>query len=410
MKKEKLLLFVLACIQFTHIVDFMIIMPLGDTLMKAFSIKPNQFSYIVSSYTFSAGIVGLISAFFIDRFDRKSMLSYCYLGFLIGTFACAIAPTYYFLLAARIFTGAFGGVLGALVLSIIGDVIPLERRSSAMGVVMAAFSAAAVFGVPTGYFIASKFTWHAPFLFLAALGVVIFFLIYYLIPPLKSHLNKTGIPTNPFTNIANIFRDANQVKALLFMMLLMFGQFTVIPFIAPYMERNVGFDKNQITYIYLVGGFFTIFTSQIIGKLADKYGRFKVFASFALIALIPLFSITNMGETHIALALVATTLFFIVIGGRMIPATTMITAVVAPQNRGSFMSLNSSVQQISSGIAAFVAGIIVTEISSGGKFINYHYVGYIAIVANLLAIILANRLKVYQPKPVIEPEHINIAK
>ena len=410
MKKEKLLLFVLACIQFTHIVDFMIIMPLGDTLMKAFSIKPNQFSYIVSSYTFSAGIVGLISAFFIDRFDRKSMLSYCYLGFLIGTFACAIAPTYYFLLAARIFTGAFGGVLGALVLSIIGDVIPLERRSSAMGVVMAAFSAAAVFGVPTGYFIASKFTWHAPFLFLAGLGVVIFFLIYYLIPPLKSHLNKTGIPTNPFTNIANIFRDANQVKALLFMMLLMFGQFTVIPFIAPYMERNVGFDKNQITYIYLVGGFFTIFTSQIIGKLADKYGRFKVFASFALIALIPLFSITNMGETHIALALVATTLFFIVIGGRMIPATTMITAVVAPQNRGSFMSLNSSVQQISSGIAAFVAGIIVTEISSGGKFINYHYVGYIAIVANLLAIVLANRLKVYQPKPVIEPEHINIAK
>ena len=410
MKKEKLLLFVLACIQFTHIVDFMIIMPLGDTLMKAFSIKPNQFSYIVSSYTFSAGIVGLISAFFIDRFDRKSMLSYCYLGFLIGTFACAIAPTYYFLLAARIFTGAFGGVLGALVLSIIGDVIPLERRSSAMGVVMAAFSAAAVFGVPTGYFIASKFTWHAPFLFLAGLGVVIFFLIYYLIPPLKSHLNKTGIPTNPFTNIANIFRDANQVKALLFMMLLMFGQFTVIPFIAPYMERNVGFDKNQITYIYLVGGFFTIFTSQIIGKLADKFGRFKVFASFALIALIPLFSITNMGETHIALALVATTLFFIVIGGRMIPATTMITAVVAPQNRGSFMSLNSSVQQISSGIAAFVAGIIVTEISSGGKFINYHYVGYIAIVANLLAIILANRLKVYQPKPVIEPEHINIAK
>lgn len=279
MKKEKLLLFVLACVQFTHIVDFMIIMPLGDTLMKAFSIQPHQFSYIVSSYTFSAGTVGLISALFIDKFDRKTMLNYCYLGFVVGTLACALAPSYHFLLAARIFTGAFGGVLGALILSIIGDVIPLERRATAMGVVMAAFSAAAVFGVPFGYVLANKFNWHAPFYFLSLLGIIIFFLIYYLIPPLNIHLSKGKEVQNPFKVIGAIFQNSNQVTALFFMMLLMFGQFTIIPFIAPYMERNVGFEKDQITYIYLAGGLCTLVSSPLIGKFADKYGRFKIFAT-----------------------------------------------------------------------------------------------------------------------------------
>jgi DHA1 family inner membrane transport protein len=396
MNKEKLLLLLLACVQFTHIVDFMIIMPLGDTLMKAFSIKPNQFSYIVSSYTFSAGLVGLVGAFFIDKFDRKRILIFAYTGFILGTFACALAPGYHFLLLARILTGAFGGILGALILSIIGDVIPLERRASAMGVVMAAFSAAAVLGVPSGYYIASKFTWHTPFYFLAALSVIILLGIAYLMPALTGHLSGEFPRKSPLKNIISIFKDGNQTKALLLMMLLMLGQFTVIPFIAPYMERNVGFEKDQVTYIYLVGGFLTIFSSPVVGKLADKFGRFKVFAFFATFAAFPLFAMTNMPKTPIGIALVATSLFFIVVGGRMIPATTMITAVVAPQNRGSFMSMNSAVQQISSGFSAFIAGLIVIEQAPGMPFENYQYVGYIAITANLLAIWVASKLKVYQ--------------
>lgn len=371
--------------------DFMIIMPLGDMLMKVFQITPQQFSLIVSSYTFTAGIFGFIAAFFIDRFDRRSALLFLNAGFVLGTLACALAPSYLLLLIARSLTGAFGGVLGALLLSVVADVVPEERRGQGMGIVMAAFSAASVAGVPFGYFLAQKFTWHAPFLLLAALGLAISWAIYKYIPSLRAHMVEKAERPGIKKVLTNAVSLPNQQLALVFMMMMMLGQFSIIPFIAPYMIRNVGFEGDQITYIYLVGGALTIFTSPLVGKLADKYGKKLVFTISASLGLIPIFLITHMPPVPVMSALVVTGLFFVLAGGRMIPAMAMITSSVKPQNRGSFMSINSSVQQLSSGLASIIAGVIV--IDNGGALARYNYVGYFAIVITIICIFLGQRIK-----------------
>jgi MFS transporter, DHA1 family, inner membrane transport protein len=392
-KKERLLIFVLAAIQFTHIMDFMIMMPLGPQLMRLFNINPTQFGLIVSAYTFSAGVSGFLGAFLIDRFDRKKAVQFMYLGFTVGTIACALAPNYMLLVLARALAGMFGGVMSALILSIVGDTFTYERRASAMGAVMAAFSFASVLGVPFGLYLANTFSWHAPFFFIGGLGVIVFVLITLVIPQMNAHVKKDIKPSSPIQVITNITSNPNQLRALLFMVLLMFGQFSIIPFISPYMVKNVGFTEHQLMYIYLIGGGLTIFTSPLIGKMADKYGKPKVFTIFALLTVIPLFLITNMPQIAIGWALLVTSMFFVTVGGRMIPAMTMITSTVKPQNRGSFMSINSSVQQLSASLASFIAGAIVME-NADGKMDYYNVVGYIAITAGIIAIFIGRGLKV----------------
>lgn len=393
LSKESLLLLILASIQFAHIIDFMIIMPLGPQMMRVFEITPTQFSWLVSSYEIAAGIMGLVGAFMIDRFDRKTTLTTLFIGFTIGTFLCAVAPNFQFLLVTRCVTGAFGGVLGAVVLAVVGDAFEPAKRSSAMGTVMAAFSAASVFGVPFGLAIATYFNWRAPFIFLGVLSILVLIGIYLYVPNMKGHFEGAVTGQNsPKVVFGNVIKNKNQQKALLFMVLLMFGQFTIIPFISMSMVNNVGFTEAQLTFIYLLGGGATIFTSPAIGRLADRKGNLLVYIVFAILNLIPLYIITNLGHTPIYYVLMVTTLFFIFSGGRMIPAMSMITASVLPQNRGSFMSMNSAVQQLAAAISASVGGAIIIE-NSDGSIGNYEYVGYIALFCSVLAILVSRTLK-----------------
>lgn len=390
--KEKVLLFILAVVQFTHILDFMIIMPLGSQFMRIFVISPRQFSLIVSAYAGSAFVMGLFSAMFIDRFDRKQALLYTYIGFTVGTLACAIAPSYPVFLAARSITGAFGGILGALVLSIIGDTVPLKRRASAMGMVMTAFSVASVIGVPAGIYLAAEFSWRAPFLAVGAIAAGLTFCIFFFMPALRKHLESGQVQRHPFRVMAAIFSDANQRRALFFTVILMLGHFTIIPFIAPYMQLNIGFSDYQVTYIYFIGGMLTVFLLPFFGRLADRHGHAKVFSISSLFALASIFAITNLPAVPMALALCATSSFFVVASGRNVPAMTMVTSVVRPESRGSFMSVRSSVQEMALALSSILAGLIITE-NGDGSLGNYPYVGYIAIFMSLVAIALAWRLK-----------------
>ncbi|MCA6074867.1 MFS transporter [Fulvivirga sedimenti] len=399
MNKERLFLLILASAMFTHIMDFMIMMPLGPQLMRLFDITPQQFSFLVSSYSFTAGASGFLAAFLIDRFDRKSSLVFIYTGFLLGTIACALAPNYQILLLSRCLAGAFGGVLGALILSIVSDAIPLERRAAGIGIVMASFSAASVFGVPFGLYLASLFSWQAPFFFLAGISLAILFMIRFLVPAFKSHLAEGQKPAGIKEVIKNVFGRKNPLLGLLFTSVLMFGHFTIIPFIAPYMVGNVGFTEQELTYIYLVGGALTIFSSPWVGRMADKNGRLKVFTIFGFLVLIPIIIITHMPPIPLWEALVVSGLFFVLANGRMVPSTTMVTSVIRPENRGSFMSARSSIQQMSSGLATLIAGTMITErpseVTEGAKaLVGYENVGWIAVVFSLLALLLARTLRV----------------
>jgi predicted MFS family arabinose efflux permease len=388
--KERLLLLTLAAINFTNIMDFMIMMPLGPQLMRIFNINTQQFGLVVSSYTFSAGFSGFCTAFFIDKFDRKRFLQVLYAGFLIGTLLCGLANTYELLMIARIFTGLFGGVLGAVILAIVGDVIPFNRRGQAMGFVMAAFSIASVLGVPFGLRIANQFGWNSPFLLLAFLALPVQFFIFKFVPNLSTH-TQAGKQVQVLQVIKNITSSPNQRKAITLMMVVMFGHFSIIPFLSPYMVSNVGFTEGQLEQIYFFGGLSTIIASPLIGKLADRIGKLKVFTIFVSISIIPVLFITNMPRVDIWITLIATSVFFAVSSGRFIPAQAMVTATVEPQNRGSFMSIVSSMQQLSAGLAAYIAGLVVIK-QTNGEMLHYNWVGLMSIAAAVITLFLVRRI------------------
>lgn len=393
MTKEKALLWTLAVINFIHIVDFMILMPLGPQLMRIFDIGPSEFSLLVSSYTFSAGVSSFFGAFVLDRFDRKKILVWVYVGFTLGTLGCALSPNFPILLIARVLSGVFGGLTSALILAIIGDVVPDERRGRAMGLVMSAFSFASVMGVPLGLFLASLSDWHTPFYILGILSVLSLGMIVKFIPSITDHLGKEINRPHPFDVITRVTSNSNQMKAITLSIMMMFGQFMIIPFLSPYNVANVGFTEMQLSYVYIAGGAFTIFTSPWVGKLADKHGKLKIFTIFMLLNLIPIAIITHLGITPIALVLMVTTLFFVTSNGRYVPAAAIITGTAKPENRGSFLSFNSAVQQLASGFASLLAGLIIGE-NELGQLTNFNYVGYLAIFFSILCIPLAARVKV----------------
>lgn len=394
LSKEKIILLILACINFTHIMDFMIMMPLGPQLMKLFQITPAQFGFAVSAYGFTAGASGFASAFFVDKFDRKKILFFAYCGFVIGTFACAFAPSYFWLVAARVLAGLFGGMIGAQVLSIVGDIVPYERRGAAMGTVMMAFSLASVVGVPAGLWLASKYSWHMPFLSIGFIGLLVILLIAFFIPPITKHLQNidNGQKQNPLHILTNILKNPNQVRAITLSGVLIMGHFVIIPFIAPSLVSNIGYSQDNIFLIYLVGGAFTIFTSPLVGKLADKRGKYPIFVIFALLSFVPIWLITNLWIVPLWFVLVISGLFFIAANGRMIPMQAMVSSVVSPQQRGGFMAINSSVQQLSTALAANIGGMMVYQVPDG-RLENYSLVGYLSITLIGISIFLAKKLK-----------------
>ncbi|GAB2496462.1 MFS transporter [Algoriphagus taiwanensis] len=391
--KEKPLLWTLAAINFIHIVDFMILMPLGPQLMRIFEISPSEFSLLVSSYTISAGISSFLGAFVLDRFDRKKILLWVYVGFTIGTLGCALSPNYPILLIARVLSGVFGGLTSALILAIIGDVIPYERRGRAMGLVMSAFSFASVMGVPIGLFLASLSDWHMPFYILTGLSFLSLGMIFKFIPSIRDHMDQELTKPSPMEVISRVTGNVNQMKAISLSVMMMFGQFMIIPFLSPFNVANVGFTEIQLTYIYIAGGGFTVFTSPWVGKLSDRHGKLKVFTIFMLLNLIPIGVITHLGVTPIPFVLMITTMFFVTSNGRYVPAAAIITGTAKPENRGSFLSFNSAVQQLAAGLASLIAGLIIGE-NEAGQLTNFNIVGYLAIFFSILCIPLARRVKV----------------
>lgn len=390
--KEKIILLLLAALNFTHILDFMIMMPLGNYLMPYFNISSQQFSMLVAAYTFSAGVSGFLAAFFVDKYDRKKVLLIGYAGFLIGTLFCALSPTYQILLLSRIVSGIFGGLIGAQVLSIVADLIPYERRGTAMGIIMAAFSVASVFGVPFSLYLSNIFNWHGPFFFVAGLGCILIPFLFRYLPKMDGHtfINQ-GKKVNPLQLIKDIVKDRNQVLALALSATIMLGHFLIIPFLNPFMEFNKGFSKAQTPMIYMVGGALTLITSPFLGKLADKIGKHRLFVTMALVATLPIAMITNLPDFPFYLVLCITGFWFVVSSGRMIPAQALISNVVATERRGSFMSINSSAQQIFVGLASVLAGFVVIKTPSN-TILHYEITGYISIAVTLLSIFFVSRL------------------
>lgn len=385
MVRERWLVGILTAINFTHILDFVIMMPLGPQLMRVFAIEPAHFALAVSAYSFSAALAGVAGAFLIDRFDRKRALIALYIGFIVATGACALAPSFAALVVARIAAGACGGVLGALVLAIVADEIPYERRGAANGIVMAAFSLASIAGVPAALAAATTWSWHAPFILLSGLGVGVLAVAVAVLPPMRSHL---GRPVAALTTLVEVGLDRANLRAFAFLAALMFAGFAVIPFISPYLVGNVGFSESDLPYVYLFGGLCSVVTSPLIGRLVDRLGTRPVFTVLAVVSIVPTLLLTHMGMVGKPLALACTTLFIVAGSGRFVPAMTLVASSVAPARRGSFMSLSSAVQSAAAGLVTWLAGLAIGR-DAEGHLTGYDAVGLGAVAAILLATVLA---------------------
>ena len=391
MKNEKVVLFLLASLNFTHILDFMIMMPLGNYLMPFFNINPQQFSFLVSAYTFSAAITGFAAAFYVDRFDRKKVLLFGYIGFLVGTIACGIAPNYHLLLVARIFAGLFGGLIGAQVLSIISDMFSYENRGKAIGAVMSAFAIASTFGVPFALYLANLISWHAPFILVGILGIVLVPFLIKFIPSMTHHLEKRDEKKSFFQALHIVQSDSKLSLALLFSGLMMMGHFLIIPFINPYMEFNNGYTKQQTPMIYLVGGIASFFAANWLGRISDKYGKLNVFTICILCSLPLVIGVTHIPRVSYWIVLSLFGVWFVSSTGRSIAAQAMVSNVVPPLHRGSFMSFNSSVQQLGTSIASVVAGFLILK-GADGKILHYKWLGYLSVVVLLCCFLLGRYL------------------
>ncbi len=384
-QKERFFLFALAGIQFTHILDFMIMMPLGPEFIRELNINTHEFGLLLSSYTFAAAVAGVFATYFVDRFERRVLLLSLYACFIIATLVCGLAPDYHSLFIARAFAGAFGGILGSLVQTIIADSIPFERRGKALGTVMAAFSVSTVAGVPLSLFLANHIPslgWRAPFIFIGLISSLILYLGYRNIPKIVGHLEHEHQGSR-LSQIWNVFTAHQHLRAFIFMALIMLTGFSVIPYIALYLTSNVGINNSYISLIYLCGGIATLMSSKLIGHMADRYGKVKVFRVLAVISLVPLLVTTNLMPVPLWVVLINSTTFFILISGRMIPAMAIVSQVVDAKIRGTFMSLVGSVQMLASGLASIVAGVVVT-IGVDGKMEHYNLVGYGAAACGLL--------------------------
>ena len=392
-KSKTFILYTLALVNFIHIIDSMLIMPLGDIFIKEFQISSEEYSFLVSAYALAAFFSSLVGVFFLDRFDRKRALLFIYTGFGLGTMACGFANSYIQLVSLRILTGVFGGMIGAMVLSVVSDLFKFKERGAAMGILFAAFSAASALGVPFGIYLAAKSNWQLPFLVLGLSALCIAVFVFFLFPNMTEHLSIQDDKVNFKKTITNITTDLNQLNALLAGFVLVLAHFMIIPFISPYLIANVGLSQEQIALQFFCGGAATIISAPFIGRMTDKYGVMRVFTIVMFLSFIPTVLITNLQVVPVYVAISFTTMFFVFASGRMISPNTIITAAASQSNRGSFMSVKSALQQLAIGLSSIIAGQIMT-IGDDDLFHNYHWVGFLSIAFAIITIFLVKRIRV----------------
>jgi predicted MFS family arabinose efflux permease len=382
---QSLIVALLALVQFTIIIDFMIMSPLGAIIMPALDITAAQFGIAVSAYAFSAGISGILAAGFADRFDRKRLLLFFYVGFTLGTALCAVAPNYHVLLLGRIVTGLFGGVMGSIVLAIITDLFALHLRGRVMGFVQTAFAASQVLGIPVGLFLSNHWNWHICFAALVVLSIVSMAAILVVMKPVNEHL-RLKPDRNAFRHLVATVREPRYLLAFSVTTLLATGGFMMMPFGSAYTVHNLGIDIVHLPTIYLVSGLFSIFMGPLVGKASDAFGKFATFAFGCAVSVVMVLIFTHLGQVSLTTAIVVNVLMFVGIFSRMIPSQALISAIPEPSQRGSFSAVSSSVQQFSGGLGSVLAGAIIVQ-NADGSLRHFDRVGYVVIATTLISLV-----------------------
>lgn len=371
----------LTLLQFAVILDFMIMSPLGALIMPALDMTAQQFGLVVSAYAFSAGVSGLLTAGFADRFDRKKLLLFFYAGFLLGTVWCGLATTFESLLVARVVTGLFGGVIGSIVMAITADLFQPALRGRVMGLLQGGFAASQVLGLPFGLFLATHWSWHAPFMALAAFGAVGGLLIAWRMKPVDAHL---ALPNDrsAFKHLLHTVANRHHLLAFAITALLTTGGFMIMPFASAFSVRNVGIDLAHLPIVYLVTGISTLFVAPLVGRLSDRLGPLPVFYTGSAITIAMVSIYTRLGPSSLATLVVINVVLFAGIFSRMVPWQAIVAGIPSPEQRGAFSAINAALQQLAGGLASLIAGHIV-RIGADGRIEHFPWVGNVLIGTTL---------------------------
>ena len=388
---QKAIVGMLAFLQFAVILDFMLMSPLGALIMPALSVSPAQFGTVVSAYAFAAGISGLLTAGFADRFDRKKLLLFFYSGFILGTLWCGLAQSFESLLAARIVTGLFGGVIGSVVIAIATDLFPPQARGRVMGFIQTAFAASQILGIPIGIYLSNRWNWHVPFLALAALGALAGLLIAWRMKPVADHL-KALQTHSAFDHLRHTVTEPRYLLSFVSVLFLATGGFMLMPFSSAFTVNNLGISLDDLPIIYLVTGIATIFVGPLVGKAADTIGHLRVFFAGTALTIVMVLIYTHLGVSTLVVVTSINVVLFIGIFSRMIPFQALMTQVPAQTQRGSFNAINASISQLAGGVASLVAGHIVQQ-GPDGHIHHYDVAGYVVVVTSLLACVLLWRIQ-----------------
>ncbi len=388
---QKFIIAILALLQFTVILDFIIMSPLGDILMKTLNMTTSNFGYAVSAYAFSAGTSGLLAAGFADKFDRKKLLIFFYTGFIAGTVSCAFATSYHTLLAARIFTGLFGGVIGSVSLAIVTDLFVLQQRGRVMGFIQMAFATSQILGIPLGLYFANMWGWHSSFLMIAAVGILILITILIKLQPVNKHLEfQSG--KNPFLHLWHTLSNKQYQIGFAAIAFLSVGGFMLQPFGSAFLINNLHIGQLELPRVYFFTGLSVLFIMPLVGKLSDRVSKFRLFTAGSFIAIVTIVFYTNLGPTPLWEVIAINMVMFMGVMSRMIPATTLNTGIPEMKDRGAYMAITSSLQQIAGGIAAVSAGYIVKQETKTSPIEHYDILGYVIAAVIIISVVLIWRV------------------
>ena len=388
---QKTVLGMLAFLQFAVILDFMLMAPMGALIMPALALGPGQFGLVVSAYAFSAAASGLLTAGFADRFDRKKLLLFFYGGFVLGTMCCGLAQSFETLLAARIATGLFGGVIGSIVIAISTDLFPPQMRGRVMGTIQSAFAASQVLGIPIGLYLSNRWNWHVPFLALAAIGVVGGLVVGWRLHPVVEHL-KVSQERSAWTHLLHTLTVPRYLLAFATTALLSTGGFMLMPFSSAFIVNNLGISIHDLPTVYVVTGLCTVFTGPVIGRAADRFGKFRVFAFGCAVSILMVLIYTHLGPVSLPTLILVNSVLFVGIFSRIIPAQALMSSVPAPSRRGAFGAISASVQQLSGGVASVVSGHIVA-VGADQKLQHFDTVGFVVIASTVISAVLLWKLQ-----------------
>lgn len=380
---QKIIIFLLAILQFTIVLDFMILAPLGDILMKSMNMSTKQFGTVVSAYAISACISGIFAAGFADKFDRKKLLLFFYAGFILGTYFCAISYNYETLFIARIITGLFGGVIGSISMAIITDIFSINQRGKVMGFVQMAFGGSQILGIPIGLVLANYWSWHATFYIVLILAFLLGIALVIKLKPLTEHLKLIN-NKNALQHLLQTIKKKDYRIGFLATALLSMGGFMIMPFSTAFIVNNIHIAQSQVAIIFFFTGIFSIIIMPIVGKLSDKFDKLMIFGIGTIIAIVMVVIYTHLSPVPIWLVIIVNIVLFIGIMSRMVPATALNSAVPDAYDRGAYMSINSSLQQFAGGIAALFSGLVVVQKSKNSPIENFDVLGYVMVVLMLL--------------------------